>query len=564
MALPIRIGEESFPDIREKNSLYVDKTSFLLELLSPSQSKVSLITRPRRFGKSLTLSMVETFLDIRRESGALFAGLKVSENKDFCSVWMNKYPVLSVSFKGVESKEYVQARNEILEIIIGLFSSHSYLRGNKKVGFAEQRAIEAILSGTDDDAILKRSLYYLVCALHSYYGKKVVLLIDEYDVPYANAEDKEHCAKTGSLMRSLLGAALKGNTSLEFAILTGCMRLAKESCFTGLNSLDCFGIADVGFADCFGFTESEVRELLEELTLPQKMDDIRAWYDGYHFGNDTEIYCPWDVLQYLKALAQNPTQKPKRYWENTSSNDIVRIFLSKSTFSVREKFEKLLDGGCIGVRINENLTYDSLYDSEENLWTVLYLTGYLTKASNLQKEKCGYIDNDEYTCLIIPNREIRDIYTYSIRSWFKDTIKERKRDALFRAMWAADEKEVTRQLASILLDTISYYDYHENFYHGFTLGTFSGEEFPVKSNQESGYGRPDIIVRDPENARTAIIELKQVDAQKRMEKAAREALRQSMDKDYGAPFRRAGETVLHWGIAFCGKACLARAAVDQT
>ena len=351
---------------------------------------------------------------------------------------------------------------------------------------------------------------------------------------------------------------MKTNAALQFAILTGCLRIAKESIFTGLNNFACYSISDAEFDDKFGFTESEVDALLEAGNLSKRKDELKEWYDGYRFGNGTEIYCPWDVLMHVSKLQKNAEAKPQAYWNNTSGNAIVRSFIGRTDLNIGEKFETLINGGCVETKIVESLTYDSLHSSEENLWSLLYLTGYLTKASEEQIEDCGRLVDEDKTFLVIPNKEVRKIFTESIASWFTDSMLEMDRRPLFDAFWNGDADKLSRLVSRILLNTISYHDYKEDFYHAVLTGIFVGSGYAVTSNRESGRGRADIIVKDQRNSRSAVIEVKHASASADLAPLAEAALLQIDEKEYDAPLRDNYETVIHWGMAFFEKRCIAK------
>ena len=551
-ALNILIGGESFREIRELNCYYVDKTDILEELLASVPPKVSLITRPRRFGKTLTMSMLREFFDIQKDSRDIFDGLKVARNKELCDEWMNKHPVFYISLKRVEGLTFTEALAGFREIISLQGSEYTYLLQSSELSENEKNALHSLFSGTNDKALLESSLQRISVALHSHWKRQPILLIDEYDVPLACAQQNGYYHEMVSFIRNMLGAALKTNPSLQFGILTGCLRIAKESIFTGLNNFKTYGIADSKFSDKFGFTSQEVDALLSGAHFSDKKDVMREWYDGYRFGLGQEIYCPWDILQYVDDLQTDPNAKPQAYWSNTSSNSIIKKFIGRTDFNTNKKFETLLSGESIEVELVESLTYDTVHSSEENLWSMLYLTGYLTKA---QEEGFG-----DKTRLVIPNKEIRKIFIKSVRTWFTDTMKVTPREELLDAFWAGDGERFTRQLAQILLNSISFHDdHHEDFYHAVLVGLFIGCGYDVESNHEVGYGRPDIVIIDRRNARAAVIETKHSSTLKDLDANVSEALHQIVEKKYDAEVREELDNVLLWGMAFFKKRCLARA-----
>ena len=548
----ILIGGESFRRIREDNCYYIDKTMFLEELLSQTPPMVSLITRPRRFGKTLNMTMLQEFFDIRQDSRKLFEGLAISKNEALCDAWMNKYPSVFLSMKNVEGMSFDDAYIYFRDLASRLCSDHGYLIDSPRVAELEKRLLKSILDQEADAGAVSNILLTLSRALHAHWGKPAILLIDEYDVPLARAEQNGYYSEMVSFIRNMLGPALKTNPSLQLAVLTGCLRIAKESIFTGLNNFKTYGISDPKFSDKFGFTSQEVDSLLVDAHFSDKKDVMREWYDGYRFGLGQEIYCPWDILQYVDDLQTDPNAKPQAYWSNTSSNSIIKKFIGRTDFNTNKKFETLLSGESIEVELVESLTYDTVHSSEENLWSMLYLTGYLTKA---QEEGFG-----DKTRLVIPNKEIRRIFIKSVRTWFTDTMKQTPREELLDAFWAGDGERFTRQLAQILLNSISFHDdRHEDFYHAVLVGLFIGCGYDVESNHEVGYGRPDIVIIDRRNARAAVIETKHSSTLKDLDANVSEALHQIVEKKYDAEVREELDNVLLWGMAFFKKRCLARA-----
>ena len=555
----ILIGGESFREIRERNCYYIDKTDFLVELLSNVPAKVSLITRPRRFGKTLNMTMLQEFFDIRQDSRKLFEALAISRNEGICDAWMNKYPSAFLSLKLIEGQNFDHALEQAASVISRLCIEHEYLVSSPDVSDADKNDLSALIFKQGSPALLENSLITLCRALHAHWGKPTILLIDEYDVPLARAEQNGYYKEMVGFIRNMLGAALKTNPSLQFGILTGCLRIAKESIFTGLNNFKTYGISDPKFSDKFGFTSQEVDTLLADVHFSDKKDVMREWYDGYRFGRNQEIYCPWDILQYVDDLQTDVLALPKTYWSNTSSNSIIRTFIGRTDLNIGEKFETLINGGCVEAKIAENLTYDSLHSSEDNLWSILYLTGYLTKASDAQISACGIRPVQGKTCLVIPNREVREIFIESISAWFTDSMLEMDRKPLFDAFWRGDAEDFMRKLSRILLTSISYHDYHEDFYHAVLAGIFVGSGYAVSSNIESGRGRPDIIIKDQRNSRAAIIEVKHAKSASELPSLTDEAIAQIKDREYDASLRGLYEEITLWGIAFFEKRCHVKA-----
>ncbi|MDO4839880.1 MAG: AAA family ATPase [Desulfovibrionaceae bacterium] len=555
----IKIGGPIFRKIRENSNYYVDKTAFIEEFLNTDPPEASLITRPRRFGKTLTMNMLNDFFDITQDSKAIFEGLAISKNKALCDKWMNQYPTVQISLKEMEGDNFYEAMVEYSHIIERLCGDLSYLQESPLVRQQEKDTLACLGKVSKEKDVLNNSLVTLCRALYAHWDRPVVLLIDEYDVPLARAQENGYYPDMVKFVRKLLGSVLKDSKIIQFAILTGCLRISKESTFTGLNNLKCYGISDVRFADKFGFTSNEVDDLLSAAGFPEKKDIIKEWYDGYRFGDDTEIYCPWDILQYIEDLQAKATAKPKAYWKNTSGNNTVRDFIGNTTFKVSSKIEKLLADGYVTSSINEGLTYDSLYESEENLWTLLYLTGYLTTASPDLVKDSDLSSDSEALPLVIPNKEVKAIFIKTIKSWFDDTMKAMDRKPLFDAFWNGDSEGFQEKFSGILLKSISFHDYHENFYHAVLTGTFIGAGWEVTSNPESGLGRLDILVKDEDNARAAIIEVKRSKTAGEMAKDAEATICQLNKKRYVSSLEGHYKKIMFWGISFWKKSCAAKA-----
>ncbi len=554
----IKIGGEFFREIRQNSCYYADKTALIEELLCKEAPKVSLITRPRRFGKTLMMTMLRDFFDITQDSKTIFDGLAISKNQALCDKWMNQYPVIFITLKEIESQNFSQAVEQIRTLVREVSVLYSYLLKSDKVNDSDKRILQDFLDSKSAISELKAFLRTLCRALHAHWGKPVILLIDEYDVPLAKAQEKGYYLDMVDFIRNMLGAVLKTNDFLQFSILTGCLRISKESIFTGLNNFACYDISEFNFDDKFGFTSQEVDDLLAVAGCSEKKDVIKEWYDGYRFGNNKEMYCPWDILQYLCTLKTNPNAKPESYWENTSGNNIIRSFIERTDFNADDEIENLLAGRYVTCTINKTITYDKLYESEDNFWTLLYLSGYLTKADpdKVNSEE-GSPDSGE-TPLIIPNREIWTLFVKNIKSWFNDSMKAMDRKPLFDAFWNGDSKGFQEMFSEILLRTISYHDYHENYYHAVLTGLFIGSGYKARSNPESGLGRPDITVKGKRYTQAAIIEVKHAKSREDMPKAADDALRQIKGKLYTAEVSDYRKVML-WGISFYEKFCACRA-----
>ncbi len=555
----LQVGCESFREIRENDLCYVDKTGFIEEFLTSSFIKVSLITRPRRFGKTLMMTMLHDFFDISQDSKAIFDGLAISKNKELCDKWMNQYPVIFFTLKTIEDTTFSAAVGQLVTLVRQIAVDFTYLLESDKVNMSDKRIIQEFKDSKSSLSELQNFIVTLCRALYAHWGRPAIVLIDEYDAPLAKAYKKGYYPEMVDFIRNSLEKGLKTNKFLQFGILTGCLRISKESIFTGLNNFACFDISEFDFDDKFGFTPQEVDDLLAVAGCPEKKDAIKEWYDGYRFGDNKEIYCPWDILQYLKTLKKNPNAMPEAYWENTSGNNVIRDFIERTGINARDKIEKLLDGGHVTSTVIKTLTYDTLYASEANFWTLLYLSGYLTKAGAEYMTKNHISTAPGEETLIIPNREIRTIFIQTIISWFDDTMKRMDRKPLFDAFWNGDSESFQKMLSRILLKTISYHDYHENFYHAVLTGIFIGAGWDGDSNDESGLGRLDIVIKDPDSSRAAIIEVKHSKTEEKMPQDAEDALRQIEVNKYVTNFEGHYEEIMFWGISFWKKFCAAKA-----
>lgn len=553
----IPIGIDSFDKLRINGCYYVDKTGFIEELLNDT-FEVNLITRPRRFGKTLNMSMLAAFFDIKKDSKAIFDGLKVSRNKSLCDVWMNQSPVLFLTLKSVEGLDFDSAYAMLAAVISDICIANYDLLQSHEINEIDKRLFMRLAEKTASSEEIKNSLYVLSRMMRTHYGKPVILLIDEYDVPLAGASERAYYTPMLDLIKGLLGKALKGNESLKFAVITGCLRIAKESIFTGTNNFVSNSISNDRYGEYFGFTESEVAEMLRDMGFADRSDVVKTWYDGYRFGS-TEIYCPWDVLNYIIDLQVSPNAKPGNYWKNTSHNGIIRSFIDRTDLMVNEKFEILLSGGYIKEVISEDLTYDVLHSSESNLWSILYLTGYLTQTIPIENKESPPSSNEVF--LKIPNEEIKNIFAETVAIWFSETVQTLDRGKLFEAFWNGNVEKASRMVTDILFDTISYYDYKEDYYHAFLAGLFSGAGYAVESNKEYGLGRPDIVIRDRKNRRVIIIEVKHSRTNADFEKDCETALDQIDVKSYAYQFLKGYHTILCYGAAFCDKECMIKATV---
>lgn len=548
MAFSVSVGESDFDDLRKAASYYVDKTDIIYELIQNTKNKVTLFTRPRRFGKTLTMSMMLNFFSIRKDSRDIFEGLNITKHKEFCDKWMNQYPVLFVSFKDVEAENFNDAY-EMLQIrIADTCKECADLLNNEFPDKDDREIFLRLKSKRSSQGDIKSSLKTIMRMMHAVYGKKVILLIDEYDVPLARASEKDtaenrYYPSMLGVLRGIMSTALKDNEFLEFAVITGCLRIAKETIFTGTNNFASYSVLDEDFSEYFGFSEGEVEKMLVAADRKDKADIIKEWYDGYVFG-DSYLYCPWDVINYMSALKKRKNAKPKNYWKNTSHNGILLTFIERTDFDVTEKFEALLNGGTITQSISDELTYDTLHASEDNLWSVLLMTGYLTKADSKQDGRT--------VSLKIPNKEITSIFEDTVVVFFKNSVDTRELNDLIKALWESDEAGATKLISDLLWYTISYNDYHEDYYHAFLAGIFAGRGYNVASNKERGLGRPDILIKDKRNRRAIIIEAKRSKKESDMDKDCDEAIDQIITEKYAEGLY--GYTqILCYGVSFFQK-----------
>lgn len=547
--LNIPVGISDFERIRELNYYYVDKTGLIKTLLQGEMDQVTLITRPRRFGKTMAMNMVASFLDIRKDSKELFDGLEISKEKEICKNWMNQYPTLFLSLKDVDGTTFENAFNMLKFVISSLCSQNSYLETGENIRENEKDIFSRLRSQTASITDIKGSIVTIMNMMQSYYDKPAILLIDEYDVPIAKASNNGYYKEMLEVIKGMLSTALKDNSSLKFAVITGCLKIAKESIFTGTNNFVSDTISSTRYNEYYGFTQQDVDKLLADAEIEEKADLIKEWYDGYNFG-EFEVYCPWDVMNYLRDLQNDLNARPVSYWKNTSDNAIIRSFIDYTGAAIRKKLEVLIAGGSICQKIEENLTYDYLHSSEDNLWSILYLTGYLTKV--------GERDKDDQIELRIPNKEVKEIFESTVRKWFEDSARVTNRKDLFDAVWNKDADKVTKEISTLLRMTISYYDYREDFYHAFLAGIFAGAGYSVESNREHGEGRSDIVIYNDVTGQVAVFEAKYSRKLEDLEKDCQKALDQINTKMYAKEFEDAYEEVLCYGIAFYKKRCLVK------
>lgn len=550
----IPVGISDFKEICKNGYYYVDKTFLIKELLKTTATKVTLITRPRRFGKTMAMSMLATYFDIRENSQDLFDGLEISKETDLCKEWMNQWPVVFLSLKDIDGLNFEDAYERLVVQISNLYKNYTYLLEYDKIDPDDRQIFLDLKAGKAEKAQVFQALRTLMRMLQIYHQKKVILLLDEYDVPIAKASSNGYYNQMLDVMKGIMSTALKDNTSLQFSVVTGCLRIAKESVFTGTNNFVTDSITDSRYNEFFGFTQAEVDQILEDADAGKHAESVKYWYDGYHFGN-VDVYCPWDLMNYLCDLQRNPEAKPDSYWKNTSDNAIIRSFIDYAGSSITKKLETLLAGGYIVEQIDESLTYDYLHSSEENLWSILYLTGYLT---TVREEDLSTSVPDGLSALAIPNAEIQEIFETTVMKWFSDSAKTWSRQILFDAVWKNDCELLTQEMNKLLRKTISYHDYKEDFYHAFLAGIFAGAGYSVESNKEHGEGRSDIVVSDIVNGRVAVFEVKKSDALADLTSDCESALAQIDDRMYAKEFEDDYDEVLCYGISFFKKRCLVK------
>lgn len=557
-SLKLPVGIEDFAEIRQAGFYYVDKTKFIEQLLD-GWGKVNLFTRPRRFGKTLNMSMLRYFFEIGADA-SLFDGLQIAKNKKLCEEYQGKYPVIFLSFKNVEGLTFADAQYRLAELLAGEAERFAFLAQSDKLTENERSlycGLTAVREGRYAlaDEVLVSALQLLSKLLSKYYGQKTIILLDEYDVPLDKAFQNGYYKEMVSLIRGMLGQALKTNEFLQFAVLTGCLRVSKESIFTGLNNFKVLSITDNRFDEQFGFTDAEVEQLLAAYNLTDHLDETKAWYDGYRFG-DADVYCPWDVINHVDVLRSNHLAKPQAYWINTSGNALVKLFIEMADKSTRDELERLVAGEAIEKHIRLELTYDEIDSSIDNLWSVLFTTGYLTQK--------GVTEDGAYK-LVIPNQEIREVYKLQIQEWFKKKVfaDTEQLQSFWQAFAKGDSEAVELFLNRTLSNSISVFDAkgrdaeREISYHMLLVGLLAGKaDWLVRSNVEAGEGFADIIVETDDLDAGVIVELKYAQTMTAMEKSCAKALAQIRAKRYAEYLHNNGrEKVLLYGIAFCKKRC---------
>lgn len=550
----IPVGISDFRRIREENYYYIDKSGLISTLLENTPAQVTLITRPRRFGKTLGMSMLANFFDISQDSRQLFKGLEISGNQALCADWMNQYPTIFLSFKDIGGTSFENAFNLLRFVIAQLYDNYKFLLDDPDIPSAQKEIFQRLQRQTASLTDIQGALLILTKMLYNYYKKPVIILLDEYDVPVAKASSNGYYDAMLEIMRPMLSTVLKDNPSLRLAVITGCLKIAKESIFTGTNNLVSDTIQSTHLNEYFGFTQADVDQILSDFHFERNKTLIKSWYDGYHFG-DFDVYCPWDVMNYIRDLKIDPSARPSSYWKNTSDNAIIRSFIDFAGGNITRKLESLLSGGYIIQRVDDMLTYDYLHSSEDNLWSVLYLTGYLT---SVRDEAIAGDIPEGTSALMIPNEEIREIFETTIMKWFDDTAKGWNRSRLFNAVWTGDADAVTEEMTKLLRKTISYHDYREDFYHAFLTGIFAGAGYAVDSNKEHGEGRSDVVIYDEANSRVAIFEAKYSRNQELLLSECDRALNQINDRMYAEEYADDYDEILCYGIAFFKKRCVVK------
>ena len=554
--IPLPIGIDNFEKVVKGGYYFVDKTLFIKELLD-MKGEVNLFTRPRRFGKTLNMSMLRYFFEKGgTDNKELFRGLKIMDAGEEYLAHMGKYPVISISLKSMKQYSYELAFDMLKKAVREEYKRHwDEVMDNAKVGVTEKERYRRLrdLEGTESD--YADSLKFLSECLYTCTGQRSVILIDEYDVPLENAYFSGFYDRMVALIRSLFESALKTNDNLEFAVVTGCLRISKESIFTGLNNLNVVSITNKTFAEHFGFTQEEVEQMLRDYGLEENLETVRKWYDGYQFG-ETEVYNPWSVINYVNSCYKDKHAFAKPYWSNTSSNSIVRNLVEHADISVKQEIEALIEGGTIEKPIHEDITYDDMDSTQDNLWNFLFFTGYLKKISERQEGETIYME------MAIPNSEVRYVYKNAVLRWFEEKTKKKELTPLYESMLNGDSEKMAELLSENLMETISFYDYQESYYHGFLAGMLKNiGNYIVQSNRESGNGRPDILVRYPSvRGKAIIIEIKVAKTYQGLEEKCDEALQQIEEQKYEEALRQEGyQDILKYGVAFYRKECMVKA-----
>lgn len=548
---PLPIGVDNFEKLITKGYYYVDKTLLIKELID-RKGEVNLFTRPRRFGKTLNMSMLRYFFgNGETDHAQLFKGTRIMAAGEKYLSEMGRYPVIALSLKSMKQDTYKEAFHCLKEEIAREFKKHPEVAGSLALDDDREKYTRLMNRRADEEEYLT-SLKFLSECLASFYGEKTVILVDEYDVPLENAYFRGFYDKMIVLIRSLFESAFKTNDTLEFAAVTGCLRISRESIFTGLNNLNIISITDSSYAEHFGFTQKEVDSILKDYGLEENCQTVKAWYDGYQFG-DTEVYNPWSVINYVNSCCGNRNALPRPYWSNTSSNSIVRTLVEKANISVKQEIEALIGGGTVTKAVHEDITYEDMDSTQENLWNFLFFTGYLKKVREYPDGEDIFIE------MAIPNSEVRYIYKNTVLRWFEERTKEKNLTPLYESILQGDAEKAAEILSQNLMDTISFYDYQESYYHGFLAGMLKNiGNYIVVSNRESGNGRPDLLLKYPSvRGKAVILEVKVAGTYQELEQKCAEALQQIEHQKYEESLRREGyQDILKYGVAFYKKECM--------
>ena len=553
--VPLPVGVDDFKKVIRGDYYYIDKTLFIKELLD-MKGEVNLFTRPRRFGKTLNMSMLRYFFEMETaDNSGLFRGLKIMEAGEKYLTHMGKYPVISISLKSMKQYSYELSFEMLKKAVEGEFTRHwpEVEKSGKLTDAKLERYLRIRdLEGTEGD--YADSLKFLSECLYTCSGRRTVILIDEYDVPLENAYFSGFYDRMVALIRSLFESALKTNDNLEFAVVTGCLRISKESIFTGLNNLKIMSITSRSYAEHFGFTPGEVEQMLKDYGLEDNLETVKQWYDGYQFG-ETEVYNPWSVINYVDSCCHNKNAFAKPYWSNTSSNSIVKNLVEHADISAKQEIESLIAGGTITKPIHEDITYDDMDSTQDNLWNFLFFTGYLKKISERQEGETIYME------MAIPNSEVRYVYKNAVLRWFEEKTEKKELSPLYESILSGDTEKMEEILSENLMETISFYDYQESYYHGFLTGMLKNiGNYIVQSNRESGNGRPDILLKYPSvRGKAVIIEIKVSKTYQGLTQKCDEALKQIEAQHYEETLRQEGyQNILKYGVAFYRKECMVK------
>ena len=561
---PLPIGVDNFEMLITRGYYYIDKTAFIKELLD-KKGDVNLFARPRRFGKTLNMSMLQYFFEdmhdkngVKEDHSAIFEGLNILNAGEQYTAHMGQYPVINLTLKAGKQPDFEMAYKLICRQIAGEYERHQYLLDGEMSPNNKKKFRQIMEEGADRDLYVD-SLQFLSKCLHEHFGRKTILLIDEYDVPLENSYIRGFYQEMADFIRSLFESVLKTNSSLEFAVLTGCLRVSKESIFTGLNNLDINSILNGNYGEAFGFLEEEAKKLCIDYGMPEKYQELKDWYNGYMFGK-SNVYNPWSSIKYIKDHLADKDAFPEPYWANTSSNAIVRTLIDRADREVKDEIEELIAGGTVEKPVHEDITYDEIYNTMDNLWNFMFFTGYFKKVGG------RFEDVQRYISLKIPNQEVLYIFKNKVRGWFDEKIKTRDRQKILSAVVSGDTDVLEEEISAILYETISFYDYYESFYHGFLAGILYGMDYyVVKSNRESGNGRTDLFLKPGTIRKPAyIFEFKRADKAEEMEKKADEALQQIETNKYDMELREMGyKKIITYGICFFGKDCVVKRGKDS-